>query len=625
VAALGKLREIIAHRLPTSDGATPESGTWPIIRECLACLFLVILVFHIYAHSKEGPFVFDDLVNITENSHVQISSLDWDSLRRAAFESPSSTRPVANISFALNYYFNRLDPESFRLVNVLIHLANGLLLLLFLKATLQTPAFSEFRRGMNRFMPFAATAIWLVNPIHTQSVSYIVQRMNSLAAMFCMLAFLLYIYARLSKNRRRRGLLLGSGLLAFLMALGSKEIAITLPVFVFLYEWYFFQDLDQDWLKKNYLWPLGILLFWAGMALIYLDFSPAETILSSYQTRDFTLAQRVMTQPRVIIFYIFLFLFPHPSRLNLDHYFPVSLSPLDPPTTLLAMLAIIGLLATAVLCARRYRLLSFCILWFMGNLVLESSVIGLEMVFEHRTYLPSFPVTMVIVMLLYRFVKQIWLRRAVLLLFLVLGTVWTHDRNEIWADDITLWEDIAEKSPQKARSHINLGVVYGQRGQFEKAVHYLQQAVNLQPNYVHPRYNLALSLFQKGDYPEAERQARVLQKMKPVDKESLNLLVMSLNILGKSLAIQGKSDEALENFYRAVQLAPNDANSHFNLSLTLERTGQLPEAEKYATETLRIRPDYRGGRLHLQQIRQRIELHTPTKDKPFSKAIVNLH
>jgi tetratricopeptide (TPR) repeat protein len=622
MAIPGKLRAILRRFIPAVDGVSPGTAAWPIIRECLFFLFLIILAFHIYARGKDGPFVLDDLHNIADNSYIQISRLDFESLRRAAFESPLPTRPVANLSFAFNYYFNQLDPKSFRLVNVLIHLGNGLLLLLLLKATLSSPALSNRDRGMNRFMPYAAVTLWIVNPLHTQSVSYIVQRMNLMAAFFCLLTLLLYIYARLSQNRTKRRFLLGGGLLAFLLALGSKENSITLPFFIFLYEWYLFRDLDYAWLKKNYFWLLMLLGFWAGMAFIYLGFKPLANILYGYEARDFTLLQRVMTQSRVVLFYIFLFLFPQPSRLNLDHYFSVSTSLLDPPTTLLSMIALIILLATAIFSARRERFLSFCILWFLGNLVIESSVIGLEMVFEHRTYLPTILMSMVIVMILYRLMPRLWMRRGVLLIFVVIGSVWTHQRNMLWGDDISLWHDTVKKSPQKARPYVNLGIAYGGIGRLDQSIGFLQQAVRLKPDYQKPRYNLALSLlnrgdYRKGDYRGAERHVKVFLNSKPNDAAALNILAMSL-------ANQNRYDESLDNFYRSLQLAPDDEYTHFYISRILAQTGRLPEAVKHCSEALYIKPDYREARLHLGQIRRRIEQRKPSIVKPFSDGIVDL-
>jgi len=611
------MTDSVTGREGRSDGFSPFVS-WLLIREWLLFSLLVVLTLHIYSNSRNGPFVFDDLHNIVKNPKIQISQFDWSSLRQAAFQSPIQTRPVAYLSFALNYYFYKLDPESFRLVNVLIHLTNGFLLLLFLKLSLRTPVLQGDIKSNDWSMPFAASFIWIVNPVHTQSVSYIVQRMNSMAALFCLLAFVFYIYARLSQNKRHRNLLMGSSFLAFLMALGSKENSITMPFFIFLYEWYFFRDLDFEWLKKESYWLLIILLFWVGMVFFYLNFHPSITTdIPVPEIADLTILQRLMTQSRVVIFYIFLFIFPHPSRLNLDHNFSISMSPFDPPTTLLAMLVILAALAVAVIIARRERFLSFCILWFLGNLVIESSVGGLEMVYEHRTYIPTLMISMVLVMVLYRTVANVWARRAVLLLFVAFGAIWTHERNAVWADNIALWEDSVKKSPVKVRPYVNLGIAYSERGQFEKGIEYLQLALHLKPDYVKPRFNLALSLlnrgdFQRGDYQEAELQARAFLGKNPKDVEAINILAMAL-------ANQNKFEESLDYFYKALLLEPDDEYVHFHISQIMVYIGQFQKAAMHCSEALKINPDYKEARMQLAQIRRMLKQRDPKVNRPFSE------
>ncbi|MFO7606486.1 MAG: tetratricopeptide repeat protein, partial [Desulfurivibrionaceae bacterium] len=383
----------------------------------------------------------------------------------------------------------------------------------------------------------------------------------------------------------------------------------------FLYEWYFFRDLDLQWLKKNSWWPLGMALILAGVALLYLEFTPMVKALSEYQAASLTLAQRFMTQFRIVIFYLFLFLFPHPARLNLDHHFPLSFSLLDPPTTLLSILAVFAILASAAVIARRYRFLSFGILWFMGNLVIEASVPGLDMVFEHRTYLPSILISMILVMFLYQFVARIWARRAVLLIFVAVGAVWTHDRNIIWADNIALWSDSVKKSPQKARPYVNLGIAYGGLDRFDESIFFLDRAVKLKPDYKKPRYNLALSLvargdYRRGDYSRAERHAREFLDQSPDDPAALNILALAL-------ANQNRFEEALDNYYRSLQLEPDDEYVHFYISQILAHIGRVSEAVKHCTEALRLKPDYSEARLHLQQIRRRMEPRKLRIEKPF--------
>jgi hypothetical protein len=124
-----------------------------------------------------------------------------------------------------------------------------------------------------------------------------------------------------------------------------------------------------------------------GMALFGMKYF--VELVEGYKIRDFTLGERLLTQSRVVLYYLSLLVYPHPSRLNLDYDFPVSHSLLDPPTTLISLLAIAALLVLSVWKARESRLLSFSILWYFGNLAIESSIFPLEMVYEHRLYLPS--------------------------------------------------------------------------------------------------------------------------------------------------------------------------------------------------------------------------------------------
>ncbi|MGA7144630.1 MAG: hypothetical protein WBY47_09030, partial [Desulfobacterales bacterium] len=235
------------------------------------------------------------------------------------------------------------------------------------------------------------------------------QRMNGMAAMFYILSLLFYIKARLSNPKGKKTALFLACILSGMLSLGSKEIAATLPFFIFLYEWYFFQDVNLNWLKRNSIYFLCLLFIIGFAALFFLGGHPIKSILSAYSHRDFTLWQRVLTEFRVVIYYIGLILFPYPMHLNLLHDFSISHSFLDPITTLFSFVAIAGLLATAIRLAKKERLISFCILWFLGNLFIESSVIGLEIIYEHRLYLPSMFFILIFVSLIYRFGSSKWI------------------------------------------------------------------------------------------------------------------------------------------------------------------------------------------------------------------------
>jgi protein O-mannosyl-transferase len=596
--------------------------------EFLIVAAAAIAVIVVYTAALPGPFVFDDESNITENRHLRIHSLGWDELYAAAFKSPIANRPVANLSLAFNYYFNGYNVVGYRFANILIHIVNGFLLYGLARVTFRTPAMAGHIHASGLAAAFAAL-VWLVHPLHTQSVAYIVQRMTSLAVMFYLLALLCYAEARLDSSGGRRAWLWAGCGLAGLLALGSKEIAATLPAFVLLYEWYFFQKLDASWLRR---WLPGIVVACLLMGIISLVFlgvrNPLEQIFSRYAGGEFSAWQRLLTQLRVVCVYISLLIWPHPSRLNLDYDFQASASLLEPPTTLAGLLIIAGLLCLAVRLAKREPLVSFSILWFFGNLAIESSVIPLETVFEHRTYLPSVMPAIAAVALLFRLVRPTWVVVGLLSVAAVGGALWTHERNQVWSDAVTLWRDCARKSPLKARPYNNLGTALVERGRLPEAEANLRKAIELKPQYGDARYNLGYVLIRSGRMEEGARQLLEAIRLEPENymahnnlgiayllqenyppavhhlQEALRLkpdFETARNNLGVALKNQGDLDAALREFSEAIRLNPDFAEAYNNLGLTLKEQGKLKEAEENFRRALRVNPEYETARQNLEE------------------------
>ena len=552
--------------------------------EGLLLLPLAIFVFALYFNTLDSPFIFDDVGNIQDNPYIRLTKIGFGDIAKAALESPASNRPVANISFALNYYFHKYNIEGYHLVNILIHIATGILLYYFVKATLGIASLRS-RYGLYKWIPFLTAGLWIIHPIQTQSVTYIVQRMNSMAAMFYVLSFLLYVKARLAEEKRKKVALFTFCVLTGIIALGSKEIAATLPFYILLYEWFFFQEVSLSWFKRHILLLIVILVLLSITALMFLGAHPLEIILNSYKARDFTLTQRVLTEFRVVIHYVGLLIFPHPSRLNLDYDFPLSYSLFDPITTLFSLGGIFGLIALAIYMAKKEPLLSFCILWFLGNLAIESSVIGLEIIFEHRTYLPSMLVSLMAITLAYQYLKQRRIRVAALCVIVMVYSVWTYERNSVWGDNVTLWTDCVEKSPGKARPHYNLGYALASRENLKEATIQYFEALQIKPDYADAHYNLGNALVKQGRTAEAiEHYTKTLQ----IDKDYVN----AYSNLGYALIDQGKIDEAISQFSRALQIKPDHADVHYNLGNALVKQGRTAEAIAHYTRTLEIDPDY---------------------------------
>ena len=479
----------------------PKKQSFPL-KHLLAIGLMVVAAFIAYANTFQVPFQFDDRPNILDNSNIQIKIFTFDRLEQLVRNTyPVTIRIFAYFTFALNYYFGRFNVFGYHLVNLLIHIASGVFLYWLLLLTFNLPSLKE-RYGSVAF-PIAlfSSLLFIAHPIQTQSVTYIVQRMTSMAGMFYLLAMLLYVKGRLSKGTPR--LLYWVGMvLSYVFGLFTKENVAILPFFVALYELYFFQNLDLSPKgKKIFIYLVGAVFLIGVLMFIFWGKRYFDVIIEGYKIRDFTLTQRVLTQFRVVLYYITLLLYPHPSRLNLDYDFPISRGILDPPTTFLAILIIAGLISYSIWIAKKRPLLSFCIFWYFGNLVIESSIFPLEMVFEHRLYLPAIgPLILFVILVVGGWEKikgtesrrqeaESSLRRdlplwIVFLLISFLFCLGSYQRNTIWKKEITLWEDCIKKSPHKPRVHNNLGFYLVKDKKFEKGVEELNIALKLDPQFI---------------------------------------------------------------------------------------------------------------------------------------------
>ena len=202
-----------------------------------ATILLILTTIAIYAPGFNAPFVFDDQQNILENPYIRMTEITPSALINI-LRSPSASRPLANLSFAINFFFHHYEVGGYHAVNLIIHIINALLIWLVFRHTLSLCEITDDR------IAFFAAALWTVSPLHAESVTYIVQRMNSLATLFYLTALLCYIQARLPFTGRRlkARLFYGACLTAALLGLAAKEIVAILPITLFLYEWFFFKN-----------------------------------------------------------------------------------------------------------------------------------------------------------------------------------------------------------------------------------------------------------------------------------------------------------------------------------------------------------------------------------------------
>ena len=288
----------------------------------------------------------------------------------------------------------------------------------------------------------------------------------------------------------------------------------------------------------------------------------------------------------MVVFYFSLLLFPHPSRFNLLHSITTSHSLFEPITTLGSLVVLLALFGLAILLARKHRLVSFSILWLYIHLVVESSVIGLEMIFEHRLYLPMVGFALLSADLLSRLLakRPTWAVIAATLIVFCLGASTTL-RNGVWQDHVTLLTDVVAKSPGSHRAWNNLGSALATRGDSEEALRHYQKALQVKPNYAETHYNLGVWHKAQGDPDQAMVHYLKALSLHPGHAGAHNNL-------GMLLQDQGKISEAVTHYRRALSLKPELAEAHNNMGILLENQGKLDEAIGHYREAARYEPDF---------------------------------
>lgn len=498
----------------------------------LTILILLMLGGFAFWPGVGGPFVFDDAPNLLHNSFVQIDSLSAASLNQAGYSLQAGPlhRPIAMMTFAINYYFaGSFDSSTpYKLTNIAIHVVNGVLAFLFIR--LISNRLTQTHKGFAKLLPKhqnattwfagALALLWVVHPLQLTSVLYVVQRMTSLSALFTLLALHCYFMGRLRilHGRKNGGALILVGLASFgTLGILSKENAVLLPLFVLALEATLFPT-EAPWKHWAGLSRRTKLVLVAAALIGLATLTTAVVIyaLPAYAIRDFTMVERILTQPRVLFFYLSLMVVPSIDRFGLHHDDIVfSTSILSPWTTLPSILGVIVLLVVALLFRRRHPLLSLGLMWFFAGHALESTIIGLEIAHEHRNYFASLGIWMVLghtvlhgsALMGKRFV-------AILPLFILACALVTAIRSDQWADfhDLAYYE--MTHSPSSADAHNFYGVVLARRGRFDEAIAPFRRAAELnktEPVFI---FNLNIAAAEAKTSLSQEEQDDVVRRIR---------------------------------------------------------------------------------------------------------------
>lgn len=605
------------------------------MKQISSWLFWLIVICFVglvaYANTFTVPFAFDDLIQIVGNRAVY--TFDVSELWRQF-----SPRIVVYFTLAANYAIGQLSVVGYHVFNLAIHLVTaGLVFWLIDLLARQTGL-----RKHGRLVAGLAALLFVSHPIQTQAVTYIVQRLAVMAAMFYVLGLVLYVLAR-----RRGGWnwLHGASFLAILLAMFSKEIAFTAPFAIVMIEFFFFADARRDGVSSTpgagqtgasltpgvdgktpgvlpapvkatlpYLLLLLVipLTLWFNQPAIVertprtpppdqpLPYRVSRPLTA--ETISVSRGQYLLTQFNVVRTYLRLMVWP--VNQNLDYDYPLANSLRD-PKTLASLGLIVGIMGLGWWLYRRERLMSFGIFFFFLALSVESSIFPIrDVIFEHRLYLPSVGLAMVVAgglgYLLRRYRQyQGQVVMGVLLIVIVLAGA-TFQRNKVWASAITLWQDVIAKSPQEARGYNNLGTAYVETGRLDLAAKQFRQAVNVDANYAEGYNNMGLLEILQGNVEDAIPLITKAIELEPA-------YTHAVNNLGVAYFKQGEIELAAQEFAKAVRLDSRYLDAIVNLGVAYTELGKIGQAERQFEKALELDPSHekaRVGRLGLERLRR---------------------
>ena len=536
-----------------TDVPTPD----PALRRrvSLALVALVLAWLAVWSSGVGVAFLFDDIPDIVNNGSVHdVASLEWLTHGR---------RPVTNLTFALNWSATGDDTTPFHALNALIHLFTAFAIFAFVLLTARTERVPERWRLRGPLLAGLISLIWLVHPLHTQSVTYIVQRAESLAGMWYMLTLLTAALGiRREDEGRSGGTWFTLAVVACALGMGSKAVTVTAPIAVLLWDAVFAGGTVGRAISRRWTLYAGLALTWAVVVFLgvlpqVLSSEPGRTVGIGYQ--DATWWSYLLTQAHVIWHYIALSVWP--DTLVLDYDWPISrnVSGAIIPGGLLAIAFIAGLYG-----AWRRRWWGFAAVMFFLILAPTSSVVPTaDAAAEHRMYLPLLPLLTLLVVGLVALNDRLTggrpLRVAVPVLliastFLAMRTI---ERNNTYEDPLEMWRQVTIERPNNPRAWNNLGELR-MRDEPDAAVDPLERAIEIEPGFTLAHINLTSALIESGALTRA-REALDSAFQQAGDHPALRVN------RGRLRLRQGDADGAAESFRRALEIDPQSSSAREKL------------------------------------------------------------
>jgi len=558
--------------------------------------------------------VFDDRAAILENLKIRTLNPLWPIFSK-------TMRPLVEISLAINYAISQYEVWSWHVINSAVHLFAGLVLFGTLRRSFLTQRLRNLFGSQSTWLALSISLIWVVHPIHTQSVTYITQRAEAMMGLF----YLLTLYALIrSVDSLTPRIWHFIGVCACVLGMASKPIMVTAPLIVLLYDRTFLSQSFGEALRKRLHFYIGLFLTWALLAWFVQLPPPVEEATAGFGLSVVSPLEYARTQPSIILHYLRLVFWPSPLIIDYDWRIARAL-----PEIVLPTLVILTLLFLTYRALRGRSSIGFLGAWFFVILFPTSSFIPIaDLAFEYRMYLPVIAVIALTVIGINRVLGKMLSRQPSLHKRVAVGLVacatialgsMTMQRNNDYKSELTIWGDTAIKRPGNARAQNNYGYALAQNDQNEQALTFLLKAHDLQPDNEEVHNNLGLALgrlkrddeaishYKKAlalnpDYANAYSNYGLLlvrlgrhEEALPLYEKAITLepeFVVAINNLGNALIHLEKYQEAVPYYHQAIKMNPYYAEAYQNLGIALTYLGKLDEAIDSYRKALNLKPRY---------------------------------
>lgn len=541
-------------------------------------VILAVATWVVYQPSIRAPFLFDDVVATVENPTIRNLGRVADVLSPPDNGSGVTGRPVVNASLALNYALNELQPHGYHVFNVLLHIASGLLLFGIMRRTLAGARLGHAFAAKSLPVAFVAAGLWLLHPLQTESVTCVIQRTELLVGFFYLLT--LYGLIRAAESPTGRGWKI-MAVAACAAGMGSKEVMVSAPLILFLYDVIFLSNSAQEaWAKRCGLY-LGIAATWIVLGYELLRMGGSRGTSAGFQA-GMSSWSYLLTQCDALLKYLLLSVWPHPLVLDYGNAVVDDLASVAAQAVVLC-----ALFAATIWGVTRRSPLAFCGACYFALLAPSSSVIPLvtQTIAEHRMYLPlAALIAPAICLVGAHCSSRVFVALAAGAL--ALG-VQTAARNAVLSQPLRLWTDNVAKCPGNPRGFDNLGLTLLEAGNAEAALPPYLRALALNPNSVPTHSQLGTAYLTLGRYDDAARHLTRALALDPA-------FVSARNNLGITLLRSGNPKGAKAQFEFLIAQRPRDIGARWNLGIALAAGGDFPGALAQLEQALTLEPNHLG-------------------------------